>query len=25
MGVVPEPFGHDNDVSRALDELMSSA
>jgi aminoglycoside phosphotransferase (APT) family kinase protein len=25
MGVVAEPFGHDNDVSRALDELMSSA
>jgi aminoglycoside phosphotransferase (APT) family kinase protein len=22
MGIIPEPFGYDNDISRALDELM---
>ena len=22
MGLIPEPFGYDNDISRALDELM---
>jgi len=25
MGIIPEPFGYDNDVSRALDELMERA
>jgi aminoglycoside phosphotransferase (APT) family kinase protein len=23
MGIIPEPFGYDNDISRALDELMA--
>jgi aminoglycoside phosphotransferase (APT) family kinase protein len=25
MGIIPEPFGYDNDISRALDELMLRA
>ncbi len=25
MGIIPEPFGYDNDISRALDELMGRA
>ena len=25
MGVVPEPFGYDNDICRALDELLTTA
>jgi aminoglycoside phosphotransferase (APT) family kinase protein len=24
MGVVPEPFGYDNDISHALDELLAA-
>jgi aminoglycoside phosphotransferase (APT) family kinase protein len=25
MGIIPEPFGYDNDISRALDALMTEA